>query len=247
MRKIPKYDDYELIGRVRLDATLALANSDPLLIARNLVQGAAAITKFGRNAVIANGATADIWEDGNTGGTLIWVAPTEARIHTLASTDGGDTAGGPGARTIQIWGLLDWDTAEVSEVVTMDSGSPNTAVTANAYVIIHRMKVLTKGATSSNIGEITATAAVDGTVTAQITATKGQTQMVVYGVPSTCTLYIGRLYGNVNKSAGQTGGLDVSLLQNPEPQDELLNFNTRHTFGLITTGTSALTFNYYVP
>jgi len=200
MRKIPKYDDYELIGRVRLDATLALANSDPLLIARNLVQGAAAITKFGRNIAIANGATADIWDDANT-----------------------------------------------SEVVTMDSGSPNTAVTANAYVIIHRMKVLTKGATSSNIGEITATAAVDGTVTAQITATKGQTQMVVYGVPSTCTLYIGRLYGNVNKSAGQTGGLDVSLLQNPEPQDELLNFNTRHTFGLITTGTSALTINYYVP
>ena len=46
-RKIPVYDDYPQIGRVRLDPSLALANSDPLLIARGLVTGISQVNKFG--------------------------------------------------------------------------------------------------------------------------------------------------------------------------------------------------------
>ena len=46
-RIIPKYDDYELIGRVRTDAVLALANSDPLLLTRGLIDGAKVVHKFG--------------------------------------------------------------------------------------------------------------------------------------------------------------------------------------------------------
>lgn len=248
MRIIPKYDEYDMQGRPRLDASVALANSNPLLIARGAVSGSSGVNKFGRNIEIDSGITADVWDGGHTvasGGTsLLWVAPTAAKKHTIASTNAGDTSGGAGARTVTVNGLPDWNTAEVSETVTMNTATP--PLTANSYVIIHRMFVATKGATSTNIGEITATAADDATVTARIRAGQGQTQMVVYGIPSTQTLYMGRLYGNMNK-AGASALCDVSVKYNPEPQTELTNFLTKHTFGLQSTGTSALTINYATP
>lgn len=221
-------------------------------VSRGLVTATSALHKFGRLIEIDTGVTADVWDGGHTvasGGTsLIWVAPTQARAHTIASTNAGDTDGGAGARTVHISGLIDWDTPEVTETVTMNTGTP--PVTSNSYVIIYRMKVLTKGATSSNIGEITATAAVDGTITARIRALQGQTQMAIFGVPSDCTLYLNRLYGNMNKASGagsNFGYSDVSIQYNPEPQTELLNFITKHTFGLSLSGTSALTINYSPP
>jgi hypothetical protein len=175
---------------------------------------------------------------------LIWVAPTAARQHNIASTDGGDTLLGAGARTIQVYGLPDWDTAEVSEVIEMAGAAD--VLTDNSYVIIHRIKVLTKGATSTNIGVITATAVSDATVTALIRAGEGQTQMVIYGIPSTQTLYMGRVYGNLIKG-NVAGGCSVAVKYNPEPQTELTNFLTKHTFGIQSTGTSALTINYSSP
>jgi hypothetical protein len=60
------------------------------------------VNKFGRNIEIDSSVTADIWDGGYTvasgGVSLIWVAPTAARTHTIASTDANDTAGGTGAR-----------------------------------------------------------------------------------------------------------------------------------------------------
>lgn len=254
LQKIPKYGTYPfLIGKTGLNPSLALANADPLLIARDAISGASSVNKFGRNIEVDSSVIADVWDGGHTlasGGTsLIWVAPTQARIHTIESTDAGDTSGGAGARTVLICGLVDWDTAEVSEVVTMDTGSPQ-PVTSNAYVTINSMQVLTKGSVASNIGEITATAAVDGTITARIRALEGQTQMAIYGIPSIQKLFMGRLYGNINKASGagaDRGYADISLRYNPEPQTEITNFIVKHTFGLSLNGTSALTINYYVP
>lgn len=250
---IPKYGTYPfLAGNTGLDPSLALANSNPTLIARGLVVGAGPVDKFGRNVEVDSGVVADIWDGGHTlasgGESLIWVAPTQARTHTIASTDAGDTSGGAGARTVTVSGLINWDTAEVSETVAMDTASP--PVTVNSYVIIHRMKVATKGATSSNIGEITATATTDGTVTAIIGVGKGQTQMAIYGIPSTKVLLVGRLYGDMNKASGagsNFGYVDIAFLYNPEPQTELTNFITKNTFGLSLNGTSALTINYDPP
>ena len=217
-------------------------------VARGKVPNTSLVNKFGRNIEIDAAVTADIWDGGHTvasGGTsLIWVAPTQARTHTIASTDAGDTDGGAGARTVKISGLVDWIDHEVTETVTMDTASP--PVTVNEYVIIHRMLVMTKGATSSNIGDITATATTDSTVTARIRAGQGQTQMAIYGIPKGHTLYVSRLYGNIN-GAVTTRSADLSLQVNPEPQNELTNFITKHTFGLQTTGTSALSINYGTP
>lgn len=231
---------------------------DPqLTIARSLVTGMMSVNKFGRNIEIDSAAIADIWDGGHTvasgGVSLIWVAPTQARIHAIVSTslNDSDTGGvnpqSDGARTVRVFGLTDWDTAEVSEDIILDG---TTSVnTSNSYVIIHRIRVLTKGnnATGPNVGVITATAATDATITAQIRAGQGQTQMAIYGIPSTQKAYIGRLYANANKAGGAAGLLDVSLLSNPEPQTEITSFLTKHTFGLQSTGTSALTIPYYSP
>ena len=214
---------------------------------RGNIPGISTINKFGRNIEIDSGVTADIWDGGHTvasgGVSLIWVAPTQARTHTIASTDANDTSGGTGARTVRIHGLTSWSASEATEDVTMNTGSP--PVTSSSYVIIHRMQVLTKGATDVNIGTITATATGDGTVTAQIRPSQGQTQMAIYGIPSTQKLFISDIYGIANKAAGAAGLIDMSLLVNPEPDTELTNFVTKHTFGLQTVGTSAYneTFN----
>ncbi len=222
-------------------------------IARGNVSGLSTYNKFGRNIEIDASATSDIWDGGHTlassGVSLLWVAPTAAAVHNIkssSSSDDGDP-GGVGARTVRLFGLTDWDTKEVSEDITLN-GTDDVA-TSNSYVIIHRMHVLTKGATNVNVGVITATATAPSTttITAQIRVGQGQTQMAILGVPSTQKAYMGRFYGNINKAGGVSGLVDVALLVNIDPDVELLNFLVRHTFALEKGGSSAFTIPFYVP
>nr|AKH47338.1 hypothetical protein SWZG_00150 [uncultured marine virus] len=210
-------------------------------VALGLLNGVSGVNKFGRNIEVDAGVTADLWDGGHTlasgGVSLIWVPPTQARIHAIVSSDAGDDSAGLGAKTIRIYGLTDWDTKEVSEDIIMDGTTP--VNTVNSYVIIHRMMVLTKGATNVNIGIIKATAATDSTITAQIRAGQGQTQMAILGVPSNQTILIDDTYGSLNRAGGAaTGFADKQLLVNPEPQTELLNFISKSNLGLSIPGTS---------
>ena len=219
-------------------------------VERDLIADETSINKYARNIEIDSGVTADIWDGGHTiasGGSasLIWVAPTAARQHWINSTSGNDASGGTGARTIRIYGLIDWDTPEITEHIVMNGTISVT--TTQSYVIINRMKVLTKGATSSNVGIITAKAQTDLTTTSQIRAGQGQTHQSMFGISSLEAMYMGRLYANANKAGGATGFADVSLMVNPEPDAELTNFLSKHTFGLMTDGTSAHSINYYMP
>ncbi len=194
--------------------------------------------KFGRSTNVDSGVDTDLWDGANATDDIdIWIAPTQARIHNIASSsasDDGDPVG-VGARTIEVFGLTSWSTVEVGEIIELN-GVGNVP-TVNSYVIIHRMRVLTKGATSINVGVITATAATDGTITAQINAGQGQTQMAIYGIPSGFTLYLTQIYAGILKT-GSAGFADCSLMVNPNPDVELLNFRTEHTFGASSTGTS---------
>ena len=116
----------------------------------------------------------------------------------------------------------------------------NNVATDSSYVIIHRMKVLTKGGSPANVGVITATATAPSatTVTARINIGQGQTHMAIYGIPSTHTLYLTDMYASTNKAVGAAGLVDITLWANPEPQTELTGFISKHTFGLMTVGTS---------
>lgn len=218
-----------------------------LEVARGNVPGMSSVNKFGRSTNVDNGIDTDIWDRANsTNDQDIWVPPTTARTHQITSTaaaDDGDPAGN-GARTIRVYGLTAWNTAEVSEVITMN-GTSNVA-TANSYVIIHRMKVLTAGSAGPNSGYITATADTDGTVTAQINPGEGQTQMAIYGIPSTKTAYMTQYYASAIKSNVATV-VAVTLLFNPEPDTNADTWLTKHTNGLKTDGTNALLHRFNPP
>jgi len=196
------------------------------------------VNKFGRTINADSGVATDVHDQADDTATdvPVWLAPTTARIHTLVSSSATDDAASTGLKTVKVSYLADWDTAEASETVTMD-GTDGVAM-SNAAVIIHRIKPLTWGTSGVNVGKITATAASDGTITAQINVGQGQTQMAVYGVPSIYTLYLESLYAYFNKAGGNTAAVDISLLVNPIPGTVTTKYVVKHTMGLFATGTS---------
>ena len=201
-----------------------------LEVVKGNVPGHSFINKFGRNPDIDTGSDPeDVWDVGG-----IWVAPTTARIHDIASTSASDTSAGTGVRTVQIYGLTDWDTKEVNETVTMN-GTTNVP-TANSYVIIHRMIARTAGSGGTNAGDITATAQTDATVTAQITTGIGQTLMAIYGFPSVQTLFTANYYISWGRSGGAANEASnvVYVKENADQSDSL--FVARHFTGVFGSG-----------
>lgn len=200
-------------------------------IARGIVPGQTSVNKFGQTHNADNGVPTDIWDLSTQ---PIWLAPTAARIHAIVSNNDTDgKTGAPssvGARTIRIYGLQTWDTKETTEDITLDG---TTAVnTVNSYVIIHRIKVLTSGSSGPNVGIISATAASDGTVTAQIVAGAGQTLMAIYGVPSTQVAYMNSFYAFVGRLSPAGVDADLSLLWSSDIESQPTVFITKFTSGL---------------
>ena len=240
----------ELSGAVHANKTISVDESgnfisnDPMLdIAKEVIADKKGVNKFGRSTDVDAHAT-DIWDGavaGDAGDT--WVAPTAARIHAIASTSTDDDGApvGTGARTIQVYGLADWDTVESSEVITLDG---TTGVnTVGSYVIIHRMKVLTWGSSGPNVGTITATAATDSTVTAQIMPSEGQTQMAIYRSCPPDVAYMTKYYASAIKAATALS-VEISLLVNTGPNSELTGFLVKHTAGLATEGSNYMSHEF---
>ncbi|MCK5019385.1 MAG: hypothetical protein KAS32_20170 [Candidatus Peribacteraceae bacterium] len=127
----------------------------------------------------------------------------------------------------------------MSEDIIMD-GTDGTD-TVGSYVIIHRMKCLTYGTSGPNLGVITAVAAVDGTITAQISIGAGQTLMAIYGIPSIQTAYMPNFYVNLhdNTSPATATEISFSLLVNEIPDTLTTKYLIKHIGGLISFGTSA--------
>ncbi len=201
------------------------------------VAGYKSIDKFGESTNCDNNVLTDIWDgaDGVTG-TTIWVAPTQARTHNIASALGADDGDpvGTGMRTIRIYGLTDWDTAEVNEDLTLNG--TNDVVTSNSYVIIHRMHGLTYGSGGANAGIITATATTDNTITAMILAGASQTRMAIYGVPSVQKIAVRTMHGTILKRGPDAAAdADLTVKLNADQADSafvvkrLLEFATNET------------------
>jgi len=190
------------------------------------------VNKFGRSTNVDSATDTDIYDKTDQ---AIWLPPTDARIHAVVSTSTSDALLGVGAREVQLYGLNSWDSVETSEVIELDGTTP--VNTANEYVIVHRIKVIESGATAINVGVITATAAVDGTVTAQINIGEGQTQMSIYGIPSIKAAYMTAYYSSAIKSSSSLA-VKITLLVNTNPNVQLLNYLTKHTIGLATEGSN---------
>lgn len=220
----------------------------PLQVARGLVTGVTQINKFGASPSGVQTTATDIWSRADATPTQqIWLAPTAARVHAIVSSSTSDDGNpvGVGARTIRVYGLTSWSTAETSEDITLDGTTP--VNTANSYVIIHRMKVLTSGATSINVGNITATAATDSTVTAVILAGDGQTEMAIYGVPSVQSFYLTRWGVGIDKSSGGAASCDFQMRVNENPNVQTTNFIRKDDMSVQSTGSQSFERNYHNP
>lgn len=185
MRIIPPYDAYDLEGRPRLDATLALANSNPLLIARGLITGISQVNKFGENPDSAVNGTEDVWDGGGT-----YVFPTTADITHIRQAV--DQAAMRGA-TIQVQGL-DTDWALTLQDVVLDATDSTTPVAlTTALKRVFRMKVQANVVTTQNI-ELRNVGG--GTTYAIIRAGYNQTLMAIYTVPAGKTAYMTQYYAD---------------------------------------------------
>ena len=174
-----------------------------LEVAKGNVNKHSAVNKFGRNTEIdTTTLPEDIWDAGGE-----WVAPTIARIHDIASTSTNDSSLDKGMRTVNIQGL-DANFDLQSETVVLN-GTTNVP-TVNSYTRIFRMYGETFGSDSTNLGDITATAQTDATVTAQITTGKGQTLMAIYTIPNGKTGYVTQGFCSMNR-AGATSGAMIGL------------------------------------
>lgn len=221
-------------------------------VAKGNIPGHAAVNKFGRATTGIQTTATDIWDRADATPTQqIWTAPTQSRIHEIVSSSdadsdsGGTVAQGEGARTIRIFGLTAWDVAESSEDIIMDGTATgaNSVDTANPYVIIYRMKVLTHGTSGPNVGIIRAEAKTDGTTTAQINAGIGQTQMAIYGIPSTQKAYMIGFDVNAHNTGNPSTVIetDFTMLINEHPDvDETpAAFLVKSNVGLIAAGSTA--------
>lgn len=224
---------------VVIEAGATLVVADPALEeAMGAIPGQSVDNQHGRATNVDSGIATDVWDRANpTDNQVVYIAPTAARIHQIVSDSASDDGSplGVGARTISVSGLTSWDAREVSEVITLNGLTD--VPTINAYVIINHMEVMTKGATSINVGVITATADVDGTVSAQINAGAGEAQMAILGIPSIQDVFVTGYYG-VAVDAPTALSVVVQLMGNPNPDEELLNFIIHHTIGLESTGSS---------
>ncbi len=207
-------------------------------LAKGEIPGAKGVSVTGRNTdVDKSDVPEDIWDGGSEpNNNIIWVPPTTARIHDIASTDAADDGApvGTGARTLRVFGLTAWNVPEVFEDIILD-GVTNVP-TVNAYVTINHMQVLTFGSVGENVGTITATAQVDGTITAEISISFGQTLMGIYGFCSRSTLQITNFFTNWNKLEATSGQTDVTLLANLRPDQADGGFVHSAKLGMFGSG-----------
>lgn len=219
-----------------------------LRVSAGVVSGISAVNKFGENTDIDTGTDPeDVWSKGG-----IWIPPTAASIHTIVSShvsdDGGaSTATHTGARTVRVYGLKTWDTSETSEDVTLSGTSE--MVTANSYVIIHRLQVITSGTSDTNRGIIEAVEAASSEISsAEILAEHGQSHMAIYGISSLDRFFVADWDIDLNKS-GQAGTAQVDFCVRENADEASSTWNIKEELGVSTTGSSFVehTFHPYLP
>ena len=146
-------------------------------------------------------------------------------------------ASSTGASIVHVYGL-DTDMLPVEEFVVLNGTT--VVPTVRPYWRMHRMH--TDGAaarTVTNVGSISATAVVDGTVTCEMGIGNGTTTLAVYTVPAGKTAYMTQLYASINKQGGTGGAMaDLSLRSTAFASTDGAGSRSDHYFGLAVDGTS---------
>lgn len=120
------------------------------------------------------------------------------------------TSGGTGASVIHIKQGYDEDGAEHNEFIILN-GTTNVPTVA-PYYRITRMHIHGTGSNKVNVGNISATADVDTTISAQINTGNGQTLMAFFHVPMGKTGYLTNVYASMNRQSNVSGAMaDLSI------------------------------------
>ena len=176
----------------QLDQALrnAMAVQEPyqLQVSKGQVAGASSVYKFGYNPDV-NGTEETIWSQG---GDVVW--PATAFTAFISSSSTADTSAGTGAQTVTVEGL-DENYAAQSVTVNMNGQTQVQIGDASGWIRINRafVAVAGSGGTAAGTVYIAATGVSSGVPTGTIYAsiTDGnQTQMAVYTVPASHTLYL---------------------------------------------------------
>lgn len=207
------------------------------------------VHKFGQAPAGVQTTATDIWDRADATPTQqVWLAPTAARIHTIASSSANDDTAGTGINSVIVSYLPDWDSRETTETVTGDLNA-GIAMT-NAAVMINRMTVVPQSTTTSvggNAGIITATAATDTTITAAILANNGQTGMAIYGIGSIVNLLLYDWEVHLDKAQGAAAAVDFEFRVNPNPDIQTLAFVWKSDLSVQSTGTSSSKIDFLPP
>ncbi len=213
-----------------------------LAIPAGLVRGLTAVNKFGEATNCDSGVANHVWDRSNSvDDQPIWLAPTAPRVHAIVSSHASDD-GDPGAGVVRVYGLQTWDSAETSELVTLNGTTP--VNTVNSYVMINRMYVIS--GVGINVGYIKATAADDATVTAVILPGEGQTLMAIYGWGRERAFYLTELYASVLRSVASAIA-DFRLVYYYDVETVPTVFRTKHVMSAAQIGSTEVeeTYNPY--
>lgn len=146
-------------------------------------------------------------------------------------------ASSTGSSVTHVFGL-DEDMLKNEEFV-VNNGTANVS-TLNKYWRINRMH--TDGAANrsvTNIGDITATAQIDGTITSQISSGQGQTLQAIYTVAGNNTAYMHSFYATMTGSNIAARAATMCLHETIMASIDGAGERVRHSFGLNTNGTSS--------
>lgn len=205
--------------------------------------------KFGHAPSGIQTTATDIWDRADATPTQqVWLAPTAARIHTIASSSASDDTAGIGVNSVVVHYMADWDSRETTETVT---GDLNAGIAmANAAVMINRMVVVPQSTTTNvggNVGTITATAATDTTITAAILPGKGQTAMAILGLPSIQKGLLYDLEVHIDKAQGAVVSSDFDVRVNPNPDIQTLAFIRKSNLSVQSNGNTSERITYMPP
>lgn len=161
----------------------------------------------------ASGSGATLTITADTGGTVgdsitLACADTDSVTVSGATLSGGDNENITGVRSVRITGV-DATYAEITEDIDLNgTGSKNTV---NSYLRINSMVALAVGSNGSAVGNITATAATDGTVSAKILAGKCESQNAYYTVPLNKTGFLMSVFASLPALGAVTAQLAADV------------------------------------
>lgn len=180
---------------------------------------------FGRLVDPTADVATDVWS--GAGAQPIWLAPTAPRTTMLVSTDAADSIAGTGARTVRINGIADWIGGLVSEVVEMNGTTPVPSVLSYVF---QDLSVESSGSLDTNVGTITSTADVDGTITQQITAGDGASLACIAATAGENIVGLSGIYISAINGPAPNARAEIRAMVNECPDVDPNAFLTKAVF-----------------